>query len=91
MSHYRGYTVQVSENVVLIDLFIEPQMFDLKGSKGNTINQVMYDQYQTKMVLESVFWSEDKDYLIFNFRSDFDLAFQMGNFYIAVFSKRVVG
>ena len=78
VSQYRGYTVEVSQEVVPIEMFIEPQMYNIKEGTEKTVNQVVHRQNNTSIILESVIFRED--YLFFNFTTDYALPFVEGEF-----------
>ena len=78
VSHHRGYHMQVAEDPLPIELFIESQMYSIKEGEQKIINKVMHNEHHTKIILEDVFFREE--YLHFNFTTEYDLPFLEGGF-----------
>ncbi|MEG0386344.1 MAG: hypothetical protein RR587_15150 [Solibacillus sp.] len=78
VSHSRGYNVHVSENTIPVEMFIAPEMYDIEMGSEKVLNEVMYDEHHTKIILEWVHLDEDE--LSFSFTTDHDLPLLEGNF-----------
>ena len=78
VSQQRGYTVEGSQEAVPIEMFIEPQMYNIKEGTEKKVNQVIHQQNNTLIILESVIFREDS--LSFNFTTDYDLSLVEGDF-----------
>ncbi|MEK4423762.1 hypothetical protein [Solibacillus sp. FSL K6-1523] len=78
VSHTRGYNVQVSENTIPVEMFIEPEMYEVEMEIEKIMNEVVYDQHHTKIILERVYLDEEE--LSFSFTTDYDLSVLEGEF-----------
>lgn len=78
VSHARGYNMQVSENTIPVEMFIAPEMYDIEMGSEKLLNEVMYDERNTKIILERVYLNEDE--LSFSFTTDYDLPVLEGEF-----------
>lgn len=77
-SHARGYNMQVSENTIPVEMFIAPEMYDIEMGSEKLLNEVMYDEHHTKIILKRVHLNEDE--LSFSFTTDYDLPVLEGEF-----------